>query len=76
MGAVRYETLIDREVKTLSTEEKKEIYDFLEFLKLKKLKEEDAFLEALRKTQEVGKRLGITQRAIAREIKAVRKEKE
>jgi len=75
MGAVKFEALIDREVKTLSPEEKKEVYDFLEFLKLKKVKEEDVFLAALRKTQEIGKRTGVTEREIAREIKTVRREK-
>jgi len=73
VNSVKYDELIDDQIKTMTILEKTEIFNFVEFLKLKKLKENDAFLEALKEGQKIGRCLRITEKDIKKEIKAVRK---
>lgn len=75
MNLIKYEDLIDRKIKVLSTDEKKEVFNFIEFISMKKLKRNDAFLSALKESQAIGKKLGVTPRDIAKEIKLARKGK-
>jgi hypothetical protein len=72
MNSIKYEVLIDEQIKNLTLPEKKEVFDFVEFLKLRRIKE-DPFLAAIKEGQKIGKRLGVTEKDIEEEIKAVRK---
>jgi len=73
MNPIKYDELIEGKIKTLDAGEKKEVYDFADFLSLKKLKPQDTFMAALREGQTIGKKMGVTPADIAKEIKQSRK---
>jgi len=73
MNPIKYDELIDKKVKTLTNEEKKEVFNFVEFIELKKVRSGDVFSSALKEGQALGKKMGVTKRDIEEEIKKVRK---
>ncbi len=75
MNPIKYDELIDNKIKLLSMEEKKEVYDFVEFVSLKKIKQEDVLLSALKEGQSIGRKLGVSRKDIEAEIKQVRKKR-
>ena len=75
MNPLKYDEMIDKQIKKLTPPEKKEVFDFVEFLQLKRLKKEDVFIRALKETQAIGKQIGVTEKDIEEEIKSTRTSK-
>lgn len=75
MNPIKYDELIDKQIKGLTFLEKKEVLDYVEFLKIRKESGKNSFIAALEQSQNIGKQLGITEKDISKELRYCRKNK-